>query len=148
MVVLDTLSRRTGRVVRFVNVIDCNGAGLGHRKVLSYAKEFSGGGGGNAVPIWASAIYIVGVNMIAAGIIITAKAAFFNEVQKRRTNIVSGDPFRRSRVFTERFNRAAMPVGVGGELSAGNDGHCCVGVAHTALTDDEGTFSRLYSTHL
>ena len=32
--VLDTLSRRTGRVVRFVNVIDCKGAGSRHRKIL------------------------------------------------------------------------------------------------------------------
>ena len=75
--------------------------------------------------------------MITAGLINTAKAAFFDELQKRKTKVISGDPFRHSRDFAERFDRAAMPVDVGGELSAGDDGHCCVGVAHTPLVDKE-----------
>ena len=139
--VLDTLSRKIGRVVRFVNVIDWNGAGLGMRKILSYSKEFARGDSGSAVPIWVTTAYLVGVNMIAAGLINTTKSAFWDEIQKRKTQVISGDPFRHSRDFAERFDRATMPVDVGGELSAGNDGHCCVGVAHTVLTDEEGTIS-------
>ena len=142
--VLDTLSRRTERVVRFVNAIDCNGAGLGHRKILGYAKAFAAGV--NVVPIWASATHLVGVNTFAAGLFNTTKSTFLNEAQRRTTKVISGDPFRHSRDFAERFDRAIMPVDVGGELSTGDDGHCCVGVAHTELTDEEGITLRLHPT--
>ena len=100
--VLDTLSRRTGRVVRFVNVIDNKGVGIGHRKILSYAKEFSAGDAALTIPTSPSAIFLVGVNSIATGIINTAKAAFFSESQKRKTQVISGDPFRHSNDFAER----------------------------------------------
>ena len=134
--VLDMLSRRTERVVRYVNVLDFIGMGFGHRKIMGYAKEFNAGNAGLAVPQGlCAASYLVGVNTIAAGLFNTVKMAFLNEDQKRKTHVISGDPFRHSRDFAERFDRATMPVDVGGELSAGDDGHCCVGVAHTALTD-------------
>ena len=133
--VLDTLSRKTKRVVCYGNVIDWNGAGLGHRKLISYTKEFSAGDAPKTVPNLLACAFLVGVNTIAAGLINTAKAAFLNEDLKRRTEVISGDPFQHSHDFAERFDRAIMPVDVGGELSAGDDGHCCVGVAHTALTD-------------
>mgnify|MGYP007125889387 CR=1 FL=1 len=62
------------------------------------------------VPISSSAVVLVGVNSIAAGIINTAKAAFLNEVQKRKTQVISGDPFQHSRDFAARFDRLPPPT--------------------------------------
>ena len=90
----------------------------------------------NTVPkALSAATYLVGASTIAAGIINTGKLAFLNEVQKHKTQIISGDSFRHSNDFAERFDHSAMPAGVGGELSTGSDGHCCIGVDHTALAD-------------
>ena len=133
-------------MVRYVNVIDCKGQGLAHRKILSYFKEFAAGDAVNSVPDQLACAFLVGVGTIAAGFINTAKAAFWSEYQKRMSKVISGDPFRHSRDFAERFDRATMPVEVGGELSTGDDGHCCIGVAHTVFTDEEGTVFRLSQT--
>ena len=116
---------------------------LGLNLSYTYSKAFARGDAGSSVPIWVSTAYLVGVNMIAAGIINTAKTAFFDETHKRKTQIIRGNPFQHSRDFAERFHRAAMPVAVGGDLSTGDDGHCCVGGAHTALTDEDSIATQL-----
>ena len=63
--VLDQLSRRAGKVVRFVNVLNVKGATFESRKLIrTYFAEFSGGDAVHSVPPLNSKTFIVSLHTI------------------------------------------------------------------------------------
>ena len=46
---LDMLSRRAKKVVSYVNLIDCEGFTMAHRRLLGYPNAMAGGEAHNAV---------------------------------------------------------------------------------------------------
>ena len=44
-----------------------------------------------------------------------------------------------------RFERSALPSDIGGELTTGTDGHCCLGVEQPALCDEDAVWAKYLS---
>ena len=119
--VLDTLSRRARRVVGFAIVIDLEGTGVGHRKLIPYMEEFAGGKSGRVVPPMRSTTYCVRSGKVAAGIYALAgRLSFFSANLQATTFLIVGpDPFAASADFSTRFRRSTLPTPVGGTLNIG-----------------------------
>ena len=61
--VLDQLSRRAGKLVRFVNLLNVKGATFESRKVMrTYFAEFASGDAVQSVPPLSSKIFIVSLH--------------------------------------------------------------------------------------
>ena len=56
--------------------------------------------------------------------------------------ITGPDPFSASPDFATRYNKSDMPSDIGGELTTGTDGHCCLGVEQHVLCDEESLWAR------
>ena len=57
------------------------------------------------------------------------------------TILINGpDPFATSAKFAACFERSALPSVIGGELTTGTDGHCCLGVEQPALCDEDAVW--------
>ena len=68
-------------------------------------------------------------------------ACFECSLASRRV-ILSGDPFGASAEFAARFERSALPSDIGGELTTGTDGHCCLWVDQPALCDEDAVWAK------
>ena len=118
---LDSLSRRARRVVCFAIVINMEGLGLGHRKLIPYFKEFVGGDSTKIVPPLRSMAHCVRSGKVASRIYNVADRMGFLSDRLRATTflLVGPDPFVASADFSARFRRDALPVAVGGTLEIG-----------------------------
>ena len=141
---LDQLSRRARKVVCHRILIDVKGVSFAHRKLLPYTKEFISGQGNATNSVFAAAGYILNISSVASSLYNTAAKVFQNEGQRRRTTLMSGDPFD-SANFAARFERSALPSDIGGELKTGADGHCCLGVEQPALCDEDAVWAKYVS---
>ena len=173
--VLDTLSRRARRVVRFAIVMDMKGTGAGHRKAIPYVNVFSAGDSTKVVPNMHSTTFFVRSGKVTAGIYATiGRMGILSANAKATTFFVAGpDPFAASTDFSTRFKRSALPAAVGGTLVTGavsdnicirtrdrvadyahicyllaQDEHCCVGVDLPAAADADAVWTRHVATHL
>ena len=142
--VLDALSRRARRVVRFAIVINLEGTGLGHRKTIPYIKEFSGGDSVWVAPDVGSTAHVVCCGKVAASIYALAdRMGLFSAAIQATTFLIAGtDPFAASSDFAASFDRSAMPSDIGGELVTGTDGHCCLGIEQPALCDEDAIWAN------
>ena len=67
---------------------------------------------------------------------------------RAKTFLIAGsDPFSVSADFAARFERSALPSDIGGELTTGTDGHCCLGVEQPALCDEDAVWAK-YISHV
>ena len=120
--VLDLLSRRARRVVRFAIVIDTRGFSIEHRKLLNHVKEFVGGTHIWTVPELRSTTHFVCGNQFIRVVYGIAKnAGFVSDNIRATTFLISGDnPFASSTDFAARFKRHNLPTTVGGTLQVGD----------------------------
>ena len=142
---LDALSRRTRRVVRYNYVVDLQGATLAHRKLFPHLKEWIGGDANETVPPLRSKSHCVGVGSVTAKLGKFALNTFANEHHRQTTVLLSGDPFDDAD-FAARFSRACLPADVGGELRTGADGRCCLGIELPTLNDTEALCNMYEAT--
>ena len=97
------------------------GAGLGHRKLIPYFKEFAGGDSVWVVPDMRSTTHVVRCGKVASRIYSVADQMGFLSTNIRATTflLAGPDPFAASADFSARFRRDALPVAVGGTLEIG-----------------------------
>ena len=107
-------------------------------------KEFISGQAAHTNCAFAAASYALNVSSIATTLINTITKVFQNESQRSNTTLISGDPFA-SADFAARFERSALPSDIGGELTTGTDGHCCLGVEQPALCDEDAVWAKYLS---
>ena len=113
--------------------------------MLPYMKEFISGEANHSNSVAVAAVYILNVNAIASSLYNTTATVFQNESQRSKTILLSGDPFVASTDFAARFERSALPADIGGELTTGTDGHCCLGVEQPALCDEDAVWAKYLS---
>ena len=90
-------------------------------------------------------MYILNVSTVASSFYNISMKLFQSDRSRRRTTLLSGDPFAASADFAARFERSALPSDIGGELTTGTDGHCCLGVEQPALCDEDAVWAKYIS---
>ena len=70
---------------------------------------------------------------------------FQSKSERNSTILLSGDPFAASADFAARFERSALPSDIGGDLTTGADGHCCLGAEQPALCDEDAVWAKYIS---
>ena len=145
--VLDALSRRAQRVVRFTFVIDLKGVDIGHRKCIPYIKEFVGGDFKRVVPNGCSTTHFVRSGKVSANLYaLLCRMGVITARQLATTFLIAGpDPFAASAKFAARYDRSALPSDIGGELTTGTDGHCCLGIEQPTLCDEDAVWAKYIS---
>ena len=120
-IVLDMLSRRALRVVRFAIVIDMEGTGFRHRKLMPYIKAFAGGASTDVVPSMRSTTHFIRCGKVASNIFrLAGRMGILSANLKATTFLIAGpNPFEESPDFDSRFRRDALPATVGGTLKVG-----------------------------
>ena len=96
----------------------------------------------HSVPPMLKFTHCVRASRAASGIVNFGKSAFLSKSQQNNMALLSGDPFVTSSHFAMRFERSALPADVGGTLTNGTDGHCCLGVNLPALSDPDALWSH------
>ena len=141
---LDALSRRTRRVMRFTFVIDLEGADIGHRKCIPYIKEFVAGDFTRVVPTKCSGTYLVrSSNVFASLFALFGRMGLVSAKQQAKAFLIAGpDPFTASAEFAVCYERSALPSDIGGEVTTGTDGHCCLGVKQPTLCDKDAVWAK------
>ena len=142
-------SRRERRVVRFTFVIDLEGMGIGHRKCIPHIKEFVGGDFTRVVPNGCStgnAHFVRSGKVFAHLFALCCRMGVLSSRQQATTFLIAGlDPFATSAKFAARYDRSALPSDIGGELTTGIGGHCCLGVAQPILCDEDAVWEKYLS---
>jgi len=134
-------------VVRCRALIDAKGLSIAHHKLLPYIKEMTSLSSPDKDTSSASitAIYILNINSVVSSLYNTIVKVLQSESQRSVTTLLSGDPFAASADFAARFERSALPSDIGGELTTGADGHCCLGVEQPALCDEDAVWAKYLS---
>ena len=145
--VLDLLSRRASRLVRYGQVIDCGGASLARgRATLPYLKQLAAGPSHRGVPPLLKTTQFVRVSRAAAITFNLFKSAGFvsKDLEMRITLHSGANPFVSSPGFAALFERSALPVDLGGTLATGTDGRCCSGAALPQLNDADAVWDHYH----
>merc|ERR1712096_406549 len=109
-------------------------------------EYITGSGKQRASMAFEAATYVLNVNSVASSLYNVSAKVFVREIQRKKTTFFSSDPFAASADFAARFERSAVPSDIGGELTTGTDGHCCLGVEQPALCDEDAVWTKYLST--
>ena len=144
---LDALSRRARRVACFAQVIDLEGMSAGHRMLIPYTKEFVGGDSVLVVPDMRSTTHFVRSGKVFANLYaLFGRIGVITARQLATTFLIAGpDPFAASAEFAAHYDKSALPSDIGGELTTGIGGHCCLGVAQPILCDEDAVWEKYLS---